>query len=517
MPPFYAWYIDPTYPYLLNGLSLTQGLPPGHTDHPGTSLQILVALVIVASHLVLDGSGEVVSSVIRFPETYLEITGVVQALLFVASYSISSYRILRSFGYFIGFIFSISVLAAVNLWLPWVVVATPESLVVSMSLLLVAIFAPVLRRPNADISLFLSTVAGVVLAIAITAKVIALPLALLAFVLLGPRRSLPVLAAAAATAVAILIPVMNQFPRMIDWYTSVGTGTARYGQDATTSITENLRAAVRIVTFEYPFIWLALMASGIAFIVLATSPQRDRIGSTPFRAVTAVLTAVLATTAFGIKVSHERDFITLTALVPALIVTSWNLISQSRWPSQLSEEQPRRSPWTLVALALAPMIVASVLVGLALQGMTQTASSASQRLKDYETLPSTSLARGVTFDVPDPVYALYFGDGWTQGDAFLADIGSAYSGALDFDPWARTLTGTDPSGLAGSLTCNDLRNLLRDRGVVLLMPEASLSVADPDATGAIALNQGFQIYYEPDQNLVTSGGFIQVTPLACSQ
>lgn len=515
MPPFFAWYIDPTYPYLLNGLSLTQGLAPGHTDHPGTSLQIFMALVIAACHPVIGGQSTVVASVIGSPETYLQFTGIAQALLFAATFSIASYRVGKFFGYRLGLAFSLLVLSAINLWLPWVVVATPESLVASMSLLFVAILAPALRSPRTEISSLMLVSAGIVLAIAITAKVIALPLTLLAIVLLKPKRSLPLLLTTAVTSVVILIPVLNQLPRMISWYSSVGTGTARYGQEASTTVTQNVMTAAQILTLQYPLVLLALVLAVVALLLYVISRQSSIVELTQTRSTISVLLTVLATLAFGIKVSHERDFITLTVLIPTLLVVSSTLIMGLRSSSQLIS--PRIGQHLTTTLLLVLFIASSLLVGMTLQSFSQVIQSANQRLDDYESLPPTSSARGVTFDVPDQTYALYFGDGWTRSDAFMAEIGSATAGVLDFDPWAQTLTGTAPNGSIGPLDCSDLRNLLDDRGLVLQMPQASLNVADPDATGTITFQPGFNIYYDPDQNIVTPGDFTRVTILACSQ
>jgi hypothetical protein len=46
--PYYLGYnSDPAYAYLLNSLNILNGVPPGHTDHPGTTVQLLGAVGIL--------------------------------------------------------------------------------------------------------------------------------------------------------------------------------------------------------------------------------------------------------------------------------------------------------------------------------------------------------------------------------------------------------------------------------------------------------------------------------------
>jgi len=65
---------DPTFPYLLNGLNLATGHTVGHTDHPGTVLQLLCALSLRISYLFAPDarSNTIVQSVLGNPEWYLK-------------------------------------------------------------------------------------------------------------------------------------------------------------------------------------------------------------------------------------------------------------------------------------------------------------------------------------------------------------------------------------------------------------------------------------------------------------
>jgi hypothetical protein len=83
-PYFSDWRIDPTYAYLLNGLNILQSIPPAHTDHPGTTVQLLAALVIGIEWRIRHWFGStlgLVESVLRDPESYLNHINLVLVML----------------------------------------------------------------------------------------------------------------------------------------------------------------------------------------------------------------------------------------------------------------------------------------------------------------------------------------------------------------------------------------------------------------------------------------------------
>jgi hypothetical protein len=73
---FYQVWLDPVYAYLMNGLTFALGSTDiGHTDHPGTPLQLFIAFLI---HIVgwIRGSNDLATDVITHPESYLRIVSV---------------------------------------------------------------------------------------------------------------------------------------------------------------------------------------------------------------------------------------------------------------------------------------------------------------------------------------------------------------------------------------------------------------------------------------------------------
>lgn len=69
---FQGWY-DPVYAYLTNGLTFALGSNDiGHTDHPGTPLQLFIALIITIIGWI-HGANDLATDVLTHPESYLRI------------------------------------------------------------------------------------------------------------------------------------------------------------------------------------------------------------------------------------------------------------------------------------------------------------------------------------------------------------------------------------------------------------------------------------------------------------
>ena len=66
---------DPAYAYLFNGLNILKFTTPGHVDHPGTPLQVLSGLIILAKwstmHLFGFTNLGLTQSVLNSPEDYI--------------------------------------------------------------------------------------------------------------------------------------------------------------------------------------------------------------------------------------------------------------------------------------------------------------------------------------------------------------------------------------------------------------------------------------------------------------
>ena len=90
-PYWLATNSDPSYQYIVNGLHLVKGLVPNHSDHPGTPLQLLCALICWIFNIG-HSSSDIVIKGLSSPEFYLHAVFVVLMLFsFLTSFALAAY------------------------------------------------------------------------------------------------------------------------------------------------------------------------------------------------------------------------------------------------------------------------------------------------------------------------------------------------------------------------------------------------------------------------------------------
>lgn len=223
---------DPVYVYLLNGLSILDGNAPDHIDHPGTPLQVLVAMVVLVKWLFTGINPDMVVDAIDNPEAYISIISSVLLSLNVwatyffgkkvrdASGSILSALICQT----APLIFFITVVRVVYL--------APEALLVFSSMVLLGLLAPVFfsfdkkQNPIAEVS---PALVGIVCGLGLAVKVTFLPMLFLLF-LLGSRKR--VLMGAFYTALGFLFfvsPALSHADKFYAWIIQIIMGSGMYG------------------------------------------------------------------------------------------------------------------------------------------------------------------------------------------------------------------------------------------------------------------------------------------------
>ncbi|MGH7969833.1 MAG: hypothetical protein ACREIC_14005, partial [Limisphaerales bacterium] len=234
--PFYLRNnFDPEYNYLLNSLSLLTWHAPAHTDHPGTTLQILGAGVIWLQWLggFLSGHRQALSdSVLSHPEEYLRgINLVLNILISGALYwsASSVYKWTHSLTA------AMALQATVLVYLQTFIALTrvsPEPLLVAAGLALMVPMAPMVLHPEGmeASGSRLAIAAGAIFGFGLIAKVTFAPWG--AVVLLFPKRihKRRFMAAALTAVVVLLLPIAARLPAMASWFTSLLIHTGQYGK-----------------------------------------------------------------------------------------------------------------------------------------------------------------------------------------------------------------------------------------------------------------------------------------------
>lgn len=232
--PFWLWFnLDPDHVYLMSSLTLGEGHPPGHVDHPGTTVQTIGAAVLKAA---MPGAtaAERATRAIGDSEHYLAIMAAVQvtlvalamlaagAVAFIASGRLVEAMLLQSGPLLIGLVLKHA---------PHV---KPEPMLVAAMMLFMAMLAASLRedwleRYRDRLAGGLGVLAGFILATKITAA----PVLVLPLFVLGRWRAVIVYGALSVIALALfLVPIWPVLGRMAEWIGSIAMGSGAYGAGA---------------------------------------------------------------------------------------------------------------------------------------------------------------------------------------------------------------------------------------------------------------------------------------------
>ena len=226
---------DPEYCYLLNSLNILTLHSPAHTDHPGTTLQELGVIVILARWI---ASGQIWSqeslpeAVLREPEQYLHSINLALNVLFCVFLYLAGRSAFKLTGRLAtALTLQVSFVLLQQILLAQIRVSPEPLLMVAALALMLPLMPTVMGRDPSSGSQNprLAVVAGAVFGFGVVSKVTFLPLASMALLFAGARQKVRFALAAAASVLVLTLPIVTQFGRVLRWLLSLLTHKERYG------------------------------------------------------------------------------------------------------------------------------------------------------------------------------------------------------------------------------------------------------------------------------------------------
>ena len=229
--PFWVWHVvDPSYFYLLDFLNVLNLETPGHPYHPGTTVQVLGALILKAAYP-FTGADGIIDAVLADPEPHLRLVSTVMLVLNAVVLAVAGWvahgvfrtllpALLLQTGPFL------STLALKNGFH-----VKPEPLLI-LAMVLLAVVTVVALKPGVleRRRLGFAAAFGVVAGFGMATKITCAPLFLLPLFLLGAVSAITVYGVVAALALAVFTaPAMGAYPVMFDWIATISQGTGAFG------------------------------------------------------------------------------------------------------------------------------------------------------------------------------------------------------------------------------------------------------------------------------------------------
>jgi len=285
LQPYYdgiaTYDYDPTYTYLMGGLSVLKGEIPAFADHPGTLTHILVALAIALassfpwwSELPVDSCQSQVCFVFDYPEVVLRLAGWMGLGLWFFAIGIFGWTLYR---YWRLSVAETMVCQAVFLSAPLLLlygfVVNGETVGVPMVLL--SFSALIASRDSEGWSSWLMPfLAGVALAGCLLAKLNFLPFVLLLLLLREPRR----FALASLSWFGSVLWLGHRFTRWDGWQSFWGAVTRHQGNygSGVEGFLDASRSVERVqdLSREFPLVFVLAILSLMLWVLLWRRPKR---------------------------------------------------------------------------------------------------------------------------------------------------------------------------------------------------------------------------------------------------
>jgi hypothetical protein len=227
---------DPDYAYFFNALNVLNLNTPAHTDHPGTPLQILGAVVIKITYSIQSlfqaQSENINESVLRNSELYL--SSINNAIILITALSI----------YVVGFItFKVSKNLAISIVLQTTPLlaselllmressrVAPENLLFFISQLLIILLILFLYVEGIERRNQFAIALGIVFGIGMATKVTYITMGLYFLLISGIKRKVLAIAIAVISFVLGTLPIISQYPRVARWLFGIATHTGAHGR-----------------------------------------------------------------------------------------------------------------------------------------------------------------------------------------------------------------------------------------------------------------------------------------------
>lgn len=470
LPPFWRLLADPIYQYLLNGVAIISGVMPGHTDHPGTTTQWINGFVQLLYFNVAGSNDSFVADVVSRPEIYLRVDTLLVILVQFVAFCFASWQVAKHLGLFAAFVFQAITLPSSSIFL-FTLFPIPESTVWICTMFMVGLLVPLARQPRRALPIWTVLTIGFVIALGSGAKIIFIPVALLAVVWLRWKDALVALTTAFVGGVLVLWPVRNQFERMWHWFSSTASTSARYPEEAQSrsGITSLMTSPEKIVV-TFPFTLLALILTAI--VIYSLIFQQANRSAICWRLL-GPLTVILGLWSFTYKAWRPNDLMSLPAIAGLLSATAVfsliHVINKSDGPLR------RRG----ISILVIGSLIASL--GLLVSAANSTVNAASKRT-DYDDQiafleerwrSGAAIATGYgTFNM---ISALNFANG-SSNKVATAEIVDQYPGWIDFSIWNSMFYIPTRDGIVLD-SCQAIQSLAQAPQGLLLAPGRDIDVS----------------------------------------
>ena len=317
---------DPSYVYLLNSLTMSNLEGSGHTDHPGTPLQITGAVILKTYFYISHEKDNITEDVIYQPEAYLRVFDHVLIFLNAIGLYISGLIIYFVFkNVMAGMIFQSIPFVSINILEVFSLIKT-ENFAFFFIILQIALIIKYIYDPDRDKKKYYLYISGLICGIILATKISFLCIVFLPLIVFpGFRQKMVFVITMISGFVISVVPVLSNMEYFINWISNLFFHSGRYGSGDTSIInsSEFFRNILKIFSNEKFFVFSYLFLFGTSlFIFINRKKNKEIVSSGEIKLCIAVLFAMSIHILMVAKhYSSRYMFPALILSVPALFVS----------------------------------------------------------------------------------------------------------------------------------------------------------------------------------------------------
>jgi hypothetical protein len=414
---------DPSYAYLLNGLLFAHGVTPGHVDHPGTTSQVIGAVVFRAAAFGRDMEEHTVK-VLAEAEPMLEKIIRLHWMLAVGVLLFGGLLVAKRADS-LGIALAMQLLPLLQLEsYRALLFFAPEALLFALTFLLAGLLiargyaGSEPRMYSLDIALAVTAAAG------LATKVTFAPLCMLPILLQPSGRGKILMAALIGVAVTgFLWPIRGELLRMLAWFESLATHQGIYGGGPRgfADWSAYPRQLLRVATATR---WLVPVVAGS--VVIACAAVRNRDSHERARGWAKALFKCAVVQCIGLllvaKHPHHLHYVLPLSLSCAFNVVACLEITRSwRWPR-----------FAVSAFFAIIVFAIGITVHDILQESRGLREAARAQLEMKRRAEEIAAVRVDYYRSSSPEFALFFGDSFSR-HFFGRSLDALYPGRVFFN------------------------------------------------------------------------------------
>jgi len=319
---------DPEYAYLMNGINIGMLKPVGHTDNPGTTVQLYSAVVLRCAYLLQPDKSEGFQKyILRNADRYIELERkglIVLNSIVMMLLGIISWIFLRNIG--LSLLLQIMPFTSANLTEHVFTKVSPEPVLLmaaaALALLIISFYFRIKRDERGYDILF-----ALALGFGIATKATFLPLMLIPVFLLDSRMLRKrFLLFFILFFILFTLPAVPQYPHMAKWFLLLIAHTGTYGEGGLGlfNVSQYFNNIAEIF-YVNPVLSVTLLLSAliISSMLIKSSSRAEFKSNLSLRIIAALFVAQLAGILMVAKHYHANHY-----LVPelCLMATNWIFI-----------------------------------------------------------------------------------------------------------------------------------------------------------------------------------------------